>query len=72
ITPKHQLYFYHPPPPILQKHTIHINKLYLKSPYDKPEPAYLNSPITQQEFNTFYHPLLQAEVAPLNEFQKQK
>ncbi|WP_186311824.1 FAD-dependent oxidoreductase, partial [Staphylococcus aureus] len=71
ITGKHQLYFYHPPPPIIQKQSIHIHKLYLNSPYHKPQPPYLNSPITHHQFNPFYHPLLQPQLPPVNSFQKQ-
>ncbi|WP_398572898.1 FAD-dependent oxidoreductase, partial [Staphylococcus epidermidis] len=57
---------------MIQKDSINMHKLYFKSPYHKPQPAYLNSPITQEDFNHFYHPLLQPQVPPLNHFQKQK
>ena len=41
-----------------------MNKVYLKSRYDKGEAAYLNCPMTEEEFNRFYDAVLEAEVAP--------
>ena len=49
-----------------------MNKVYLKSRYDKGEAAYLNCPMTEEEFNRFYDAVLEAEVAPVNEFEKEK
>ena len=46
-----------------------MDKVYLKSRYDKGEAAYLNCPMTEEEFNRFYD-ALEAEVAPVNEFEK--
>ena len=33
---------------------------------------YLNCPMTEEEFNRFYDAVLEAEVAPTNEFEKRK
>lgn len=71
ITGKDQLYFYDAAP-IVEKDTIDMNKVYLKSRYDKGEVAYLNCPMTEEEFNRFYDSVLEAEVAPVNEFEKEK
>ena len=49
-----------------------MNKVYLKSRYDKGEAAYLNCPMTEEKFNRFYDAVLEAEVAPVNEFEKKK
>ena len=49
-----------------------MDKVYLKSRYDKGEAAYLNCPMTEEEFNRFYDAVLEAEVAPTNEFEKEK
>ncbi|MDE4961431.1 FAD-dependent oxidoreductase, partial [Francisella tularensis subsp. holarctica] len=54
ITGKDQLYFYDAAAPIVEKDTIDMNKVYLKSRYDKGEAAYLNCPMTEEEFNRFY------------------
>ncbi len=39
---------------------------------DKGEAAYLNCPMTEDEFNRFYDAVLEAEVAPVNSFEKEK
>ena len=49
-----------------------MNKVYLKSRYDKGEAAYLNCPMTKEEFMAFYEALTTAEEAPLNSFEKEK
>jgi len=65
-------YFYDAAAPIIDKATIDMDKVYLKSRYDKGEAAYLNCPMTEEEFNAFYDELVAAEVAPLKEFEKEK
>lgn len=72
ITGKDQLYFYDAAAPIIEKDSIDMDKVYLKSRYDKGEAAYLNCPMTEEEFNRFYDAVLEAEVAPVNEFEKEK
>ena len=72
ITGKDQLYFYDAAAPIIEKESIDMDKVYLKSRYDKGEAAYLNCPMTEEEFNRFYDAVLEAEVAPTNEFEKEK
>ncbi len=48
-----------------------MNKVYLASRYDKGEAAYLNCPMTEEEFNVFYEAILSAESAPVKEFEKE-
>ena len=45
VTGKDQLYFYDAAAPIIEKDTIDMDKVYLKSRYDKGEAAYLNCPM---------------------------
>ena len=66
------LYFYDAAAPVLEKDSINMEKVYLKSRYDKGEAAYLNCPMTKEEFENFYHELITAEVAPLKEFEEEK
>lgn len=66
------LYFYDAAAPIISKESIDMNKVYLKSRYDKGEAAYLNCPMTKEEFEAFYQALISAETAPLSEFEKEK
>lgn len=71
ITGQDYLYFYDAAAPIVEKDSINMNKVYLKSRYDKGEAAYLNCPMTEDEFNLFYDALVEAEVVPLKEFEKE-
>ncbi|MDO0919451.1 MULTISPECIES: FADH(2)-oxidizing methylenetetrahydrofolate--tRNA-(uracil(54)-C(5))-methyltransferase TrmFO [unclassified Enterococcus] len=65
-------YFYDAAAPIVDKSTINMDKVYLKSRYDKGEAAYLNCPMNEEEFYAFREALVKAEVAPLKEFEKEK
>ncbi|QKS60419.1 FADH(2)-oxidizing methylenetetrahydrofolate--tRNA-(uracil(54)-C(5))-methyltransferase TrmFO [Paenibacillus barcinonensis] len=64
-------YFYDAAAPIIEKDSIDMNKVYLASRYDKGEAAYLNCPMTEEEFDIFYEALINAEVAQLKEFEKE-
>ncbi|MDQ0184837.1 FADH(2)-oxidizing methylenetetrahydrofolate--tRNA-(uracil(54)-C(5))-methyltransferase TrmFO [Cytobacillus kochii] len=65
------LYFYDAAAPIIEKDSINMDKVYLKSRYDKGEAAYLNCPMNEEEFNLFYEALINAETVPLKEFEKE-
>jgi methylenetetrahydrofolate--tRNA-(uracil-5-)-methyltransferase len=65
------LYFYDAAAPIVEKDSIDMSKVYLASRYDKGEAAYLNCPMTEEEFNIFYDALISAETAPVKEFEKE-
>ena len=56
-------YFYDAAAPIIDVNTIDMSKVYLKSRYDKGEAAYLNAPMTKQEFMDFHEALINAEEA---------
>lgn len=71
LTGKEYLYFYDAAAPILEKDSIDMDKVYLKSRYDKGEAAYLNCPMTEEEFDRFYEALISAETVPLKEFEKE-
>ncbi|WP_226566421.1 FADH(2)-oxidizing methylenetetrahydrofolate--tRNA-(uracil(54)-C(5))-methyltransferase TrmFO [Bacillus stratosphericus] len=71
LTGEEYLYFYDAAAPILEKDSIDMNKVYLKSRYDKGEAAYLNCPMTEEEFDRFYDALISAETVPLKEFEKE-
>ncbi|MCR8642202.1 FADH(2)-oxidizing methylenetetrahydrofolate--tRNA-(uracil(54)-C(5))-methyltransferase TrmFO [Paenibacillus sp. N1-5-1-14] len=68
---KEYLYFYDAAAPIVEKDSIDMNKVYLASRYDKGEAAYLNCPMNEEEFNTFYEAIISAETAPIKEFEKE-
>jgi len=71
LTGEEYLYFYDAAAPIIEKESINMEKVYLKSRYDKGEAAYLNCPMTEEEFNRFYEALIAAETVPLKEFEKE-
>ena len=71
LTGEEYLYFYDAAAPIIEKESIDMDKVYLKSRYDKGEAAYLNCPMNEEEFNRFYDALIEAETVPLKEFEKE-
>ncbi|MED1741808.1 FADH(2)-oxidizing methylenetetrahydrofolate--tRNA-(uracil(54)-C(5))-methyltransferase TrmFO [Bacillus swezeyi] len=71
LTGEDYLYFYDAAAPIVEKDSLDMNKVYLKSRYDKGEAAYLNCPMTEEEFDRFYDALVSAETVPLKEFEKE-
>ncbi|WP_018750905.1 FADH(2)-oxidizing methylenetetrahydrofolate--tRNA-(uracil(54)-C(5))-methyltransferase TrmFO [Paenibacillus sanguinis] len=71
LTGEDYFYFYDAAAPIVEKESIDMTKVYLASRYDKGEAAYLNCPMTEEEFDAFYDALITAEVAELKEFEKE-
>ncbi|KEO82920.1 FADH(2)-oxidizing methylenetetrahydrofolate--tRNA-(uracil(54)-C(5))-methyltransferase TrmFO [Tumebacillus flagellatus] len=71
LTGEEYLYFYDAAAPIISKDTIDFDKVYVASRYDKGEAAYINCPMTEEEFNAFYEALISAEVVQLKEFEKE-
>jgi methylenetetrahydrofolate--tRNA-(uracil-5-)-methyltransferase len=71
LTGEEYLYFYDAAAPIIEKDSINMDKVYVKSRYDKGEAAYLNCPMTEEEFDRFYEALISAETVPLKEFEKE-
>ncbi|MFB5660577.1 FADH(2)-oxidizing methylenetetrahydrofolate--tRNA-(uracil(54)-C(5))-methyltransferase TrmFO [Alteribacillus sp. HJP-4] len=65
------LYFYDAAAPIIETDSINMSKAYLKSRYDKGEAAYINCPMSEDEFDRFYEALIEAETVPLKEFEKE-
>ena len=64
-------YFYDAAAPIIDKESIDLDKVYLKSRYDKGEAAYLNCPMSREEFDVFYEAITTADVVPLKTFEKE-
>ncbi|WP_246939972.1 FADH(2)-oxidizing methylenetetrahydrofolate--tRNA-(uracil(54)-C(5))-methyltransferase TrmFO [Bacillus pinisoli] len=71
LTGEEYLYFYDAAAPIIEKDSIDMEKVYLKSRYDKGDAAYLNCPMTEAEFDCFYEAVMAAEAVPLKEFEKE-
>lgn len=64
-------HFYDAAAPIVDSETINYDIVYLKSRYDKGEAAYLNCPMTKEEYDAFYHALITAETAELKSFEQE-
>lgn len=71
LTGEEYMYFYDAAAPIVEKDSIDMDKVYLASRYDKGEAAYLNCPMTEEEFDRFHDALITAETAPVKEFEKE-
>lgn len=71
LTGEDYLYFYDAAAPIVESDSIDMDKVYLKSRYDKGDAAYLNCPMNAEEFDRFYQALIIAEVAPLKDFEEE-
>ena len=71
MTGHNSFYFYDAAAPIIEKDSINLDKVYLKSRYDKGEAAYLNCPMSEEEFNAWHEALINAEVVPVKEFEKE-
>ena len=64
-------YFYDAVAPIVTYDSIDMNIAYRKSRYDKGDADYINCPFTMEQFNVFYHALINAPVAKGHEFEKE-
>ncbi len=64
------LYFYDAIAPIVDTESLDMSRLFWASRYDKGGADYLNAPMTQEEYATFHHALIHAEVLPLHDFEK--
>lgn len=72
LTGEEYLYFYDAAAPIIEKDSIDIEKVFFKSRYNKGEDhAYINCPMTKEQFERFYEALINAETIPLKEFEKE-
>lgn len=71
LTGEEYLYFYDAAAPIIETDSIDMEKVYLKSRYDKGEAAYLNCPLSEEEFDRFYDALITGETVPIKDFEKE-
>lgn len=66
------LYFYDAAAPIVTLESLDLGVVFRASRYGKGDEAYLNCPMNEEEYNVFYQALINAERAPLREFEQQK
>lgn len=63
-------YFFDAAAPIVTKESINFDIAYYKSRYDKGENEYINCPMNEEQFNNFYHELINAEVVKPKDFEE--
>ncbi|MCR4780945.1 MAG: methylenetetrahydrofolate--tRNA-(uracil(54)-C(5))-methyltransferase (FADH(2)-oxidizing) TrmFO [Ruminiclostridium sp.] len=63
------LSFYDAAAPIVTAESIDTDKAFFASRYDKGGADYLNCPFAKEEYEAFYEALVNAETAPLHEFE---
>ncbi|MEW5762886.1 MAG: FADH(2)-oxidizing methylenetetrahydrofolate--tRNA-(uracil(54)-C(5))-methyltransferase TrmFO [Bacillota bacterium] len=71
LTGEDYLYFYDAVAPIITLESLNLERMFKSSRYGKGEPAYLNCPMTEEEYDRFWHALVTAERAPLHAFEKE-
>ena len=63
------LYYLDAAAPIVTFDSIDMNKAFKAARYNKGTDDYINCPMTKEEYLAFYHELINAEQAPLNDFE---
>lgn len=71
LTGEDYFYFYDAAAPIVSYESLDHSKVFRASRYDKGEAAYLNCPMSKDEYEIFHHALVSAERVPLREFEKE-
>lgn len=68
ITGQSHLYFFDAASPIVEKESLDLSKIFAQSRYDKGDGEYLNCPMDKDEYEAFWHALVEAEVAEVKAF----
>lgn len=66
------LHFYDAVSPIVDAETIDRSKTFVASRYNEGEAAYINCPMTEEEYNAFWEALIAAERVKPHEFEEAK
>jgi methylenetetrahydrofolate--tRNA-(uracil-5-)-methyltransferase len=64
------LYFYDAASPIIHRESLDEEIIYLASRYGKGEAAYLNCPMTEEQYYAFVEDLATAELSPIKNFEE--
>ena len=70
MTGEEYLYFYDAAAPIVAIDSVDMNKVYKASRYGKGDDDYYNCPMNKEEYLLFWNELVNAETAPIKEFEK--
>lgn len=71
LTGEEYFYFYDAAAPLIAKDSINMEKAYRASRYGKGTADYINCPMNKQEYDSFWHELVNAEKMPIKEFEKE-
>lgn len=72
LTGSEDLYFYDAVAPIVTFESIDKDKVYFQSRYGKGDGEYINCPMTEEEYDSFYMELITAERFPLKSHEEEK
>lgn len=64
-------YFYDAAAPIVTLESVDRDRVFRASRYDKGDSDYINCPMTEDEYKSFYSELVNAEVVPIKSFEKE-
>ncbi len=64
------LSFFDAAAPIVTRESINMDKAFFASRYDKGTDDYINCPMNKEEYTAFYNELINAESAPLKDFDR--
>ncbi|HOQ06570.1 MAG TPA: methylenetetrahydrofolate--tRNA-(uracil(54)-C(5))-methyltransferase (FADH(2)-oxidizing) TrmFO [Clostridiales bacterium] len=70
ITGRDSLYFYDAAAPIVTYESIDMTKAFRASRYGKGSDDYINCPMNREQYELFWNELVNAETAPVREFEK--
>jgi methylenetetrahydrofolate--tRNA-(uracil-5-)-methyltransferase len=65
-----RLYFYDAASPIIHRESLDESVIYRASRYNKGEAAYLNCPMTEEEYYAFVDGVATAELSPIKDFEE--
>ena len=72
LTEADKLYFYDAAAPIVEKDSINMDIAFWGDRYGKGDSNYINLPMNQEEYESFYNALVAAEVVTLHDFEKKE
>lgn len=70
LTGSQRLYFYDAVAPIVDALTLNMEHIFVASRYGKGDAAYLNCPMTREQYDAFVDALLSAETIPPHDFEE--
>ncbi len=71
LTGSDNLYFYDAAAPIVEYESIDFSSAYKASRYGKGDDDYINCPMTKEEYDVFYHELINAECTEIKSVDKE-